>query len=91
MRFGGIDDVIAVIEPMVDQRLNQRRRVLAIAVHEQHGAAAGVIEAGKQRRLLAEIARQRDELHVEVRGRQLVDDRKRVVATAVVDIDHLAG
>jgi hypothetical protein len=32
--------------------------MLSIAVHEQYGAQAGVIEAGEQRRLLAEIARQ---------------------------------
>ena len=65
--------------------------MLSIAVDEQHGAEPGVIEAGEQRRLLAEIARQRQQLNIERRGRQLVSDRKRIVAAAVVDIDHLAG
>ena len=70
VRLGGVDDVVAVIEPMADQRVDQRRRMLAVAVHEQHRAEAGVVEAGQQRRLLAEIARQRDHLHVERFGRQ---------------------
>ena len=56
MSFGGIDDVAIVIEPMADQRLDQRRRMLAVAVDEQHRATAGMVEAGEQRRLLAEIA-----------------------------------
>ena len=91
MRLGGVDHVVAVIEPVADQRLDQRRRMLAVAVDEQHGAEPGVIEAGEQRRLLAEIARQRHDLHIERRGRQRAGDRKRIVAAAVVDIDHLAG
>ena len=40
--------------------------MLAVTVHEQNRAEPGVIEAGEQRRLLAEIARQGDDLHVEV-------------------------
>ena len=91
MRFGGIDHVVAVIAPVMDQRLDQRRRMLSIAVDEQHRAEPGVIEAGEQRRLLAEIARQRDQLNIERRGRQLVSDGKRIVAAAIVDIDHFAG
>jgi hypothetical protein len=38
--------------------VDQCRRMLPIAVHEQDGAQAGVVEAGEQRRLLAEIAGQ---------------------------------
>ena len=91
MRLGGIDHVIAVIEPVADQRFDQRRRMLAVAVDEQNRAEPGVIEAGEQRRLLAEIARQRDHLHVEPGRRQGAGDGERVVAAAVVDIDHFAG
>ena len=50
--------------------------MLSIAVDEQHGTEPGVIEAGEQRRLLAEIARQRQQLNIERRGQQLVSDRK---------------
>src|SRR5262249_33692393 len=65
--------------------------MLSVAVDKQHGAEPGVIEAGEQRRLLAEIARERDNLNIDGRGRQLLSDRKRLVAAAVVDIDHLAS
>ena len=61
--------------------------MLAISVHEQHGAEAGMIEAGEQRRLLAEIARQRHHLHVERIGRQRMGDAIGVVLAAVIDID----
>ncbi len=57
LRLGGVDHVAIVIEPVADQRFDQIRRMLAVAIDEQHGAAPGMIEAGKQRRLLAEIAR----------------------------------
>ena len=69
MRLRGVDDVIAVIEPMADQRLDQIGRMLAVAVHEQRRAEPRVIEAGQQRRFLAEVARQRQHLHVERLGR----------------------
>ena len=65
--------------------------MLAVAVHEQHGAEAGMIEAGEQRRLLAEIARQRDDLDVERHRRQAIGDCAGGVAAAVVDIDHFGG
>ncbi len=76
---------------MADQPLDQIRRMLAVAVDEQHGAAPRVFEAGKQRRLLAEIARQRNHLDVDAGRRQVAGDGERAVAAAVVDIDDLAG
>ena len=89
MRLGGVDDVVAVVLPVAHQRLDQRRRMLAVAVHEQHGAVPRVIEPGGKRRLLAEIARQRDDLHVERGGRERARDAQRVVRAAVVDVDDL--
>jgi len=44
--------------------------MLPVAVHEQHRAEAGVVEAREQRGLLAEVAGQRNDLDVEIRGRQ---------------------
>ena len=76
---------------MADQPLDQIRRMLAVAVDEQHGAAPRVVEAGKQRRLLAEIARQRNHLDVDAGRRQVAGDGERAVAAAVIDIDDLAG
>ena len=46
---------------------------------EQHGAEAGMIEAGEQRRLLAEIAGQRQHLHVKRCCRQRARNLQRVV------------
>ena len=90
MRLGGVDHVVAVIEPMADTSCSTSvGRMLAVAVHEQHGAEARVVEPGEQRRLLAEIARQRDHLDVERLRRQPLRDAERGVAAAVVDIDDL--
>ncbi len=91
MGLGGVDDVVAAIEPMADQGFDQRRRMLAVGIHEQHGAEAGMIEAGEQRGLLAEIARQRDHLDVDRLRRQRQRRRERRIAAAVVHIDDLAG
>ena len=89
--LGGVDDIVASIEPMADQRLDQGRRMLAVAVHEQDGAETGMIEAGRERRFLAEIARQRDDLKIDRGGRERPRHRKGGVAAAVVhihDLDH---
>jgi hypothetical protein len=47
--------VVAVVEPVADQRLDQSSRVLAIAVNEQDRAKAGVIEAGEERGFLPKL------------------------------------
>ncbi len=91
MGLGGEDDVIAAVEPMADQGFDQRRRVLAVAVHEQHGVEAGMVEAGEEGRFLAEVARQRHDLDVQRARGQALRDRQGLVAAAVVDINHLAG
>ena len=65
--------------------------MLAVAVHEQQRAAAGMVQPRHQRGLLAEIARQRHHLDVERVGGKRARDRQRVVGAAVVDIDHFAG
>src|SRR2546428_6390332 len=65
--------------------------MLPVAVHEQYGAETGMIEPGKQRGLLAEIARQRDELDVESFRSKCACRAERGVAAAVVDVNHLRG
>ena len=52
---------------------------------------ARMVEPGRQRRLLAEIARQRHHLDVDRLGRQPLRHGEAVVAGAVVDIDHFGG
>ena len=73
---------------MPDQGRNQCRRMLAVAVHEQHSTEPRMIEAGHQRRFLAEVARQRNDLNVEGLGWQRLRHSQAVVAAAVIDIDH---
>ena len=92
MRLGGIDHVVAAIEPMADQLLDQVRRMLAVAVHEQHGAAPGMVEARHQARLpcrncaTATPPGRRARRPASPRAMASV-----VVGAAVVDIDDLAG
>ena len=89
MCLGGEDDVIAIDDPVMHQLLDEFRRMLAVAIHEQHGAFLAMIEAGHQRGFLAEIARQRNHLHVDVGCGQGLRDLQRVIAAAVIDIDDL--
>src|SRR5262249_20426522 len=55
--LGGEHHIVAIVHPMADKPLEQSRGMLAVAIHEQHAAEARVVETGKERRLLAEIAR----------------------------------
>src|SRR5262249_50245388 len=71
VRLGRVDHVVAVVEPIADEPFHQRRRVLSVTIHEQDSAEAGMIEPGEQRRLLAEIARERDDLDIEAVGPKL--------------------
>ena len=91
MGLGGVDDVVATLDPVAHQLLGKIRRMLAVAVHEQHRTEPGMVEACHQCSLLAEIARQRHRLHVEFIGRQVARDRQRGVCRAVVDVNHFAG
>jgi hypothetical protein len=76
---------------VADQPLDDVRRMLAVAVHEQHRAAPGVVQAGHERGLLAEIARQRHHLNIERIGGKGACDREGGVGAAVVDINDLAA
>jgi len=91
MRFRGIDDIIAAIDPVTDQLFDQGRRMLAVAVHEQHGAPPCMVQPRHQGRFLAEIARQRHHLHVERIRCEAIGNCERRIGAAVVDIDDLAG
>ena len=91
MGFGRVDDIVAVIDPVADQCFDQGRRVLAVAIHEQHRAASRVVQSGHQGGFLAEIARQGHHLNVECVSGKLAGDGERIVFAAVVDINHFAG
>ena len=79
-----IDDVIA-LAPFGDHRDQGFGRVLQVDVHRHHGAPADMIEPGRQRGFLAEIARQRDRADARVGGVGIADFGQRAVGAAVVD------
>ena len=62
---------------MADEPLHHGGGMLAVGIHEQHGAAPRMLQPGEQRRLLAEVARQGDHLHVEPVRRQAACDGER--------------
>ena len=65
--------------------------MLTVAVHEQHGAEPGMIEAGEQGGLLAEIARQCDHLDIERIGDERMGDSAGAIGAAVVDINDFGA
>ena len=91
MRLGGIDHVVAAIDPVADQLLDQVGRMLTVAVHEHDRAAPGMVQSRHQGGFLAEIARQRHHLNVERIGLERPRRSASVASVrAVIDIDDLA-
>ena len=84
----GVDDVGAAA-PRLEHLADQLGRVLEVAVDHHHDVAAGVLQAGADRRLVAEVARQGDHLDALVGRRQRAQALARRVAGAVVDEDQL--
>ena len=85
------DDVVAFID-CGEQARNFLGRILQIGVERHHDFAAGSAEAGQDRRVLAEIAREFDHAHRALRARgDLAQDIERIVGRAVVDEEHLPG
>ena len=87
MCLGRVDNVVPVIEPTRDQDLDHVWRVLTIAIHEKHGAEAGVVETGEKRGFFAEVARQHDDLNIQWHRRQAFGDLAGAVVAAVVDVN----
>ena len=56
MRLRRIDHVVAVIDPVTDKLLDEVGRMLTVAVHEQDGAAPGMVQSRHQGCFLAEVA-----------------------------------
>ena len=73
----------------VDHLSDQLRRVLQVGVDHHHDVAARVLQAGADRRLVAEVARERDDLHARVLRRERAQLLERRVARAVVDEHEL--
>ena len=102
MQDGGgpaVSLVLALCPPSADHvvagvdRLQQPRdflgRILQVGVECHDHLAAALAEAGQDRGMLAEIARQLDHSHAAVTIRDLTQHRQRIVARTVVDEHHL--
>jgi len=83
---GGVHDIVAgpiALEKVTDEF----GRVLQVAVHEHDGVAAGRVQAGRGRDLMAEISRQREHAQVRVDPRGGDELLTGGVAAPVVDAD----
>ena len=65
--------------------------MLEVAIHQHDRIAAGVAQAGAQRRLVAEVAREGDEADMRIARRQALDLGQRAIGRAVVDEQDLAA
>ena len=77
---------VGAVAPRGDERGDDFGRVLQIRVHRHDGiCAARVCEAGGERGLEAEVARELDELEARVARHLRADERGGIIATAVID------
>jgi hypothetical protein len=65
-----VDDVVPAL-PAVQEQRDHLRWVLAVGVDEDDGVARGLAHAGDHARLVAVVARQRQQLHARVARAQL--------------------
>ena len=92
-RAHAVDDVVA-LAPALDERPEQLGRILQVDVHRDQDVAARVVDAGGERRLLAEVAREVDDPQPAVTRAAVEQMGQRVVVRAVVhehDLEAQAG
>ena len=82
-----INHVVA-FTPQADQLGDQLGRVLQVAVHDDNGSTAGVLESGTHRRLVTEVAAQADNHRLLVLFVDRVKEGGRCIAAAVVNQQH---
>ncbi len=83
-----VDDVGA-LAPLGDHLGDQLRRVLQVGVDHRDDVADRVLEAGGERGLVAEVAREVHDAHARVGRGDAVEQLGRAVGAAVVDEDQL--
>ena len=83
-----VHDLDAFAGPRVQPR-DVFGRVLEVAVHDDDPAAARGLDAGRDRRVLAEVATEPDEAHGVVLVGELAEDAPGLVRAAIVDEDDL--
>ena len=83
------DHDVRAVAPALDHVGDQLGRVLQVAVEHRDGVAARVVEAGRDRHLVPERAREVQHAQPLVGVRELVEDLRGAVGRAVVDDDQL--
>ncbi len=77
------------LTPAADKLWNQFGRVLQVAVHDDDGLAAGMLQSGRHRCLMTEITAQSDNHSLLVLFMEIVQQVGGRVAAAVVDEQDL--
>ena len=80
---------VEAFAPLGDQLGDDLGRILQVGVDHHHGAAAGVLDAGRDGRLVAEVAAEAQDADARVAVGGGEQDRRRLVDRAVVDEDDL--
>ena len=88
IRALGIYHVVA-LEKSSNELRNDLRHILQIAVHDDRGVSADVVERGSQRRLMTEVARERHHDDARIFPRHLFQNRHRAVHASVVHKEKL--
>ena len=88
LRAAGVDDVVAGL-PEADELWNQLGGILEVGIDHDHRVAARVVEGGRHRDLLAEVARQADQGDAGVPVVQDTDGSGGPVRAAVIGEDDL--
>jgi hypothetical protein len=84
-------DHVPPLAPHPDELGHQLRRILQVAVHDDHGVARRVLEPGADRHLMPEVARQPDDLQAGVAAVCLAQRLERPIGAAVVDQNRFPG
>ena len=85
-------DVIGAGVHRREQLADLLRRILQVGVERDDSLAAHALEAGEDREVLAVVRVEKDDArHVGPRGELVLQQRRRLVAAAVVDEDHLVA
>jgi hypothetical protein len=84
----GVDDVVP-FAPARDHGAHDLGRILQVGVHDDDGVALGAVDARRDGGLVAEVARERQDLVARLARGELLEHGQRLILRAVVDEDDL--
>ena len=82
--------VVVALAPLRDELRNKFWRILPIGIQDQYCARVHLVQAGRQRQFLAEVARQAQQGNRSVFTCQALHDFPGAIGTAVIHIEHPA-